>query len=259
MPFELLKLPLLLPGLVLVMFRVLGLALTAPLFSATAIPRRVKIGLAMAVAMMTFPMVQPMMPSELTFPQALAGVVGEMMIGLGIGYGLSMIFAAAQLAGSMIDQQAGMALGHVLNPGLESSSTVMGQLLFFVVMGIFLAMNGHVAVVRALMESFAQVPPLGFQVTPSITDLLVGLMTSSFVLAIRLAGPVLTAIFLVTLAKGFISRTVPQLNILAVGFSITSMVALIMTAASMTFAQDVLVDEIVENMDALRLLLKGLT
>lgn len=259
MPFELLRLPLLLPGLALVLFRVVGLSLSAPIFSATAIPRRVKIGLALAISMMTFPLVQPVLPEELTLPQVLAGVVGEMMVGLAIGYGLSMVFTAVQLAGSMIDQQAGTALGHVFNPGLESSSTVMGQLLFFMVMGVFLAMNGHVAVVRALLESFARIPPMGFRVTPSVVDLLVGLLTSSFILAIRLAGPVLTALLLVSLAKGFISRTVPQLNVLAVGFSIPSTVALLMLALSMTAAQDLLVEGLTDTMDALTTLLEGRT
>jgi flagellar biosynthesis protein FliR len=256
-PFELLKLPLLLPGLLLVLFRVLGLMLSAPIFSSPTVPRRIKIGLGVAVAMMVYPLVQSTMPAELTLPQAVAGVIGEMMIGLAIGYGLSMVFTAAQLAGSMIDQQAGMALGQVLNPGFDSQSTVMGQLMFFLVMAIFLAMQGHVAIVRSLLESFGFIPPLAFQATPSITEMLVGLLTSSFVLAIRLAGPTLTALFLVTLAKGFISRTVPQLNILAVGFSITSIVGILITAVTLTAGQDVLVDEIVETMDTLQALLKG--
>jgi flagellar biosynthetic protein FliR len=257
LPYEGLKLPLLLPGLLLVMFRVLGLAISAPIFSSAVIPRRAKALLAVATAMMAFPLVQPTLPADLTLPQVLAGVVGEMMVGLAIGYGLSMVFSAAQLAGSMIDQQAGMALGHVLNPALESNSTVMGQLLFFVVMAIFLAMNGHVAVVRSILESFGHVPPLAFRATPSVTHLMVGLLTSSFVLAIRIGGPALTALFLVTLAKGFLSRTIPQLNVLAVGFSITSMVALVMTAVSLTVGQDLLVDELIEAMATVRALLEG--
>ncbi len=258
MPFELLELPLLLPGLLLVMFRVLGLSISAPIFSARSIPRRVKVGLAMVTAMMTFPLVAPTLPSDLTLAQALVGVVGELMIGLAIGFALSAIFVATQLAGLMIAQQAGLALGQVFNPGLDSRTTPLGQLLFFVMTGVFLAMNGHVALVRSLLESFSFVPPLAFRVTPSVTELIVGLMTSSFVVAIRLAGPALTALFLVTLAMGFVSRTVPQLNILAVGFSIRSSTALVMTAASLTVAQDLLVDGLVETMEAIQALLQGL-
>jgi flagellar biosynthetic protein FliR len=180
-----------------------------------------------------------------------------MMIGLAIGFGLSMIFVATQLGSLMIAQQAGLALGQVMNPELNAQTTPLGQLMYLILTGLFLAMNGHVAIVRALLESFAFVPPLSFQVTPSIVELVVGLMTSAFVIAIRLAGPALTALFLVTLSMGFISRTVPQLNILAVGFSIRSTVALLMTAASLTVIQDLLVDGVVDTMDALQALLQG--
>lgn len=258
MRFELLNLPLLLPGLLMVLFRILGLSISAPIFSSNAIPRPVKVMLAVVLSLMTYPLVSQTLPADLSMTQALAGVVSEMMIGLAIGFGLTTIFVTVEVGALMIAQQGGLALGQVFNPGLDASSTSLGQLMFFVMMGIFLAINGHVAFVRALLESFTFVPPTTFSVTPSVVDLMVGLLTSSFVVAIRLAGPALTALFLVTLAMGFISRTVPQLNILAVGFSIRSSTALFMTAASLTVAQDVLVDGIVDTMDTVEVLLKGL-
>jgi len=258
MPFELLELPLQLPGMALVLFRVMGLFLSAPIFSSTAIPRRAKVGLAFVVTLMTYPLVQPMLPSDLTMSQALVGVVSEMMLGLAIGFGLSMIFVATQVGALMIAQQGGLALGRVFNPALNTQTTPLGQLLFLVLTGIFLAMDGHVAVVRSLLESFSFVPPLAFRVTPSVVELITGMLTSSFVTAIRLAGPALTALFLVTLAMGFISRTVPQLNILAVGFSIRSTMALLMVAVSLTVAQDLLVDGVIETMDTVNAILRGL-
>ena len=258
MPFELLNLPLQLPALALVMFRVMGLFVSAPIFSSTSIPRRVKVLLALAMTMMTFPLVAQTLPADLTMPQVLAGVVGELMIGLAIGFGLTMIFVATQIGALMIAQQAGLALGRVFNPGLNAQTTPLGQLFYFITLGIFLAMQGHVALVRALLESFSFIPPLAFHVTPSVTELMIGMIASAFVLAIRLAGPSLTALFLVTLAMGFISRTVPQLNILAVGFSIRSTTALLMSAASLTVMQDLLVDGVIDTMETVRALLEGL-
>ncbi len=257
MPFDLLKLPILLPGLLLVVFRVAGLSISAPIFSSTAISRRIKVGLAVVIALMTYPLAEPTLPTNLTVELVLVGVVGEIMIGVAMGFGLSAIFVSTQIGALMIAQQAGLALGRVFNPGLNAQTTPLGQLFFLVLTGLFLGMNGHVAVVRALLESFSFVPPLAFRVTPSVVELLVGLLTSSFVLAIRLAGPALTALFLVTLAMGFISRTVPQLNILAVGFSIRSTTALLMAAASMTVAQDLLVDGVIDTMQTVEALLQG--
>jgi flagellar biosynthetic protein FliR len=257
MPYDLLHLPVLLPSLLIVLFRVAGISISAPIFSSVVIPRRAKIGLAMVTSLMAFPMVQPMLPGELTLAQALSGVVGEIMIGLGIGLGMSLLFVATQIAGLMIGRQGGLALGQIYNPELNSQTTLMGHVFFLSMMGVFLAVDGHVAVFRALLESFSFVPPLTFQVTPSVIDLLTGMVTSAFVLALRLAGPALIALMSVTLAMGFISRTVPQLNILAVGFSIRSTVALLMAAVSLSVAQDLLVEGIVDTMDTLRVMLRG--
>jgi flagellar biosynthetic protein FliR len=259
MPFDILKLPMMLPGFALVLFRMLGLSISAPIFSAAGVPRRVKIGLAMVCAMMVYPLAEPTLPTELTLAQALVGVAGEMMIGVAIGFALHMVFVASEIGGLLIAQQAGLALGQVYNPALGSETTPLGQLLFFVVLGLFLAMNGHVAAVRGLLESFSYIPPMTFTAAPSVVQLLVGLLTSAFVLAVRLAGPGLTALLLVTLAMGFISRTVPQLNILAVGFSIRSTTALVMVAVSLTAAQDVLVNGIVDMMQTIQALLQGQT
>ncbi|MBN1345952.1 MAG: flagellar biosynthetic protein FliR [Phycisphaerae bacterium] len=258
MPYDLLHLQVLLPSLLVVLFRVAGISISAPFFSSTVIPRRVKIGLAMVTSLMAFPMVQPMLPTDLTLVQALTGIVGEVMVGLGIGLGMSLVFLSTQIAGLMIAQQGGLALGQIYNPELDTQTTPLGHVFFLGLMGVFLAIDGHVAVFKALLESFQFVPPLTFHVTPSVVELFSGLLTSAFVLAIRLAGPALIALMLVTLAMGFISRTVPQLNILAVGFSIRSSVALLMAAVSLSVAQDLLVDGVVDTMDALRAMLRGL-
>lgn len=257
MPFESLNLPLMLPGLLLVLFRVAGLSIATPLFSSTALPRAAKVGLAFALAVMCYPLAQPHLPTDLTLQVVLAGVVSEIMIGLGIGLALMLPFIATQIGGLMIAQQGGLALGQVFNPGLNTQTTPLGQLIYMGMMGIFLMMDGHVAVVRSIVESFALVPPLTFEVTPSIIELMCGLITSAFVLAVRLAGPALTALFLITLSMGFISRTVPQLNILAVGFSIRSSTALLMAAVTLNNAQDVLVDSLIDTMRAVQAMLTG--
>ncbi len=257
MPYELLSLQVQLPGLMLVMARVLGLAFSAPIFSSMAVPRLLKAYFALATALMAYPLVEPVLPQDLTLTQSLAGMTAEAMIGMAIGFGLSVVFSGVQLAGSMIDQQAGIAMGQVLNPAMDSSATVMGQFLFFIMLVVFLAANGHVAVVRATLESFQHVPPLSFRVTPSVVDLLVNMLASSFILAIRIGGPVLLSLFLVMLAKGFISRTVPQLNVLAVGFSIPAKVAILFTAISLIQMQDLMVDGLVDTMDKIQTLLKG--
>ena len=101
-PLTLLKLHLLLPGFALVLFRVMGLMVTAPLFGSSAIPARFKVAMAMTIAAVLFPMVGPTLPADITLNTALVGVFGEMMIGLVIGLAMTLALNGVQLTGMMI-------------------------------------------------------------------------------------------------------------------------------------------------------------
>ena len=96
MPWSLTNVYLLLPGFALVLFRIAGLMLVAPLFGSDAIPVRLKVALALTIAAVVFPLVGPSLPAEITLGTALVGVVGEMSIGLVIGLGVSLIVLGVQ-------------------------------------------------------------------------------------------------------------------------------------------------------------------
>jgi len=248
-PWQLVPIPLLLPAFLLVLFRVAGLAVMAPLFSSTAIPVRIRIYLALAIALVIFPLVLPSVPARVTFGEALVGVAGEMIIGLAMGLCVNLLFVGGQLAGLMVGRQAGLALARVFNPLFQSSSTVLGQVYFYYTLMIFLAVGGHRALIRALLDSFATIPVLSFSSPGRLTELLAAMAQSGFVLGVKLAGPTLIALFLATLCLGFINRTVPQLNILVVGFSIRVAVALVITAATLGAAQQVFIDALWDGLD----------
>ncbi len=241
----------LLPAFVLVLFRVTGLLVTAPMLSSLAVPARIKVCLAMAICTVVFPLVLPTVPADITFADAVVGIAGELIIGVAMGTCLNLLFMGAQLAGLMIGRQAGMALARVFDPLFRTQSSIIGQVYFFYALMIFLAIGGHRALIRALLDSFATVPVLSLPCFESIVDLCASMAQSGFVLGVRLAGPTLTALFLATLALGFINRTVPQLNILMVGFSIRVAVALIVTAVTLGAAQQVLVDVLWEGLDSI--------
>ena len=116
MPWELLQLPLLLPAFVLVFFRTGAMLFAAPIFSSLAIPVRVRIAMALTLAFLTFPLVLPEVPAGLSLAQALGAVAGELLIGLILGFGMGLIFFGLEVAGSMIEREAGMALAEAFNP-----------------------------------------------------------------------------------------------------------------------------------------------
>ena len=183
---------------------------------------------------------------------AVAGLLGELALGVFIGLGVSLLFAGVQLAGRLVSYQAGLALGAAFNPMLESSSTAVSQLHYLVAMMIFLAVGGDRALLATLLDSFESVPPLSFRVTEGLAALMVELVGVSFALAIRVGGPATVALLLGFLTLGFISRTVPQLNILTIGFPIKIAIALLAMAMTIMGLEPVLIEGLTTCLSGVR-------
>ncbi len=249
MPLELLRFEMLLPAFVLVLARVAGLVLAVPMLSSRQIPRVVKVWLVVTLSLMAFPAVATHLPTSLTLGQAATGMVGEFIIGEILGLGVGLAFFAAQIAGKMVSHQSGLALGTVFNPVFNSQSTILDQFWFFTALMIFLGLRGHVAAATVLMGSFKTVPPLTAVFDFSLLDYGVDVMQTMFELAIRIAGPAIAALFLTSLVMGFLTKTMPQLNILSVGFSFKIATALAISAVSISLSQGALGDALFDGLD----------
>lgn len=242
MPWSIAQLYLLLPLFLLVLFRVSGLMLAAPLFSSAMIPTQLRVLLAVAISLAVFPYAVGSITAPVTLGSAVAGLIGELAIGLLIGFCVSLLFLGIQLAGNVVSQQAGLALGDVFNPMLDTSSTVVSELYFWVAMVVFLLAGGDRELMRSLLDSFHSVPPLSFRMSSEVTEVLVDLMGVSFAIAVRMAGPTMLALLLAFVTLGFISRTMPQLNILTVGFPVKLALAIFVMAVSLIAIEPILLD-----------------
>lgn len=218
-----------LPSWLLVLFRITGIFVIAPLLGARAIPARVRIFWAVALSLCVYPMllsvgspaaklITPVVKNGLSLWTTVPAVATELLIGLIIGYGASLPLMGMQVSGRLVDQQLGMALGGVFNPDVDDQAGVIGQFYYLLALALFVILGGHRVMVGILVDSFNTIPLGGFWPDLHLLDLLVGLLGSMFSLAIRVAAPLLCLIFLETLAMGFIIRTVPQINILSIGF-----------------------------------------
>jgi flagellar biosynthetic protein FliR len=244
-----LRFEILLPAFGLVLARVAGLVMAVPVFASSQIPRMVKVLLIFALSLMVFPSVLPILPKSLTLAQTIPGMVGELFLGEILGLAGGLVFFAAQLAGQIVSYQSGISLGQVVNPLMDEESSVLDQLWFFSALIFFLALRGHVAVVEALLNSFRQLPPMRVFIDGSITDLVNGLMQSCFEMALRLAGPVVLALLLTSLVLGFLTKTMPQLNIMTVGFSVKIAIALITVAVTISISDGIVTDGTFDALD----------
>jgi flagellar biosynthetic protein FliR len=215
----------------------------APLLGSAAVPVKVRIMIALVLSMAVFPLV----PQTVNAPSSLAGLAvgvgSELLIGITMGFALSITFVGIQIGAELVGQQMGLSLARLVDPMTEVTTNVMSQFYLILATLIYIAIDGHLVLISSLIQTFDSVPLMGTVPGMNLTEtlftigsrdgILVSLLSSAFMLGIRVAGPALVAIFLATLALGFISRTMPQLNILAAGFPVRITLALILLIASL--------------------------
>jgi flagellar biosynthesis protein FliR len=246
------RLPMFLPVYALVLFRVAGLMLAAPLLGSSLIPLRMRVGMCTVIALILYPAVAERSPVFLSLHDGLVGVAGETLIGLTMGLALTLVLVGTDLGGMLAGQQSGLALGQEFNPMTNSDSTVFGHTYFLVFQTVFMIAGGHRALVRALLDTFDTIPLASFRAGPELLDLLEQSLTGAFVLGLKLAVPVLIALFATGLALGFLSRTVPQLNVLTVGFGLKVMLAFAISALALPAAREVFLGSLTDSLAAIR-------
>jgi flagellar biosynthetic protein FliR len=129
------------------------------------------------------------------------------------------MFAAAQAAGTIIGQMAGIQISGNLDPQSGESTSPVSQMFSILSLAAFALIGGPELVVSAVLDTFVSLP-LGSQLeTAAVVDLLANLLQQSFILTLRGVAPAVTALMISTLVIGLVSRTYPQMNMLGIGLS----------------------------------------
>ena len=233
---------------VLVVVRLAGMMLFAPLFGSSRIPRRVK---ALLVIILAFGVTGGLdLPAELPEStwQLTAAIGGEMAFGLAMGMILSLVFIAAQWAGEMIGQQMGLNLGTVFDPQFGGQGSVLGDMYFMLTLVVFLAVGGHRSMLEGVRASFDFLPLMTVAVDRTLFDTLTGLLGGATVLAVRLAAPMLVTMLIVDLVLGLIGKTMPQMNVMSAGLTLRSVVGMVIVIAGLTLTSGVIRDSVKDSM-----------
>jgi flagellar biosynthetic protein FliR len=208
--------------------------MTAPVFGSLALPRRVRALLAVAVSLLVTPVyLGASLPPIEQLGEYGRLMVNEALAGLMLGLGVTMLFSGIEVAGQIVSQMSGLSLADVFYPAIEEDSSVFSQLFYFLTLAVFVAMGGHRMMTEALLETFAAAPPGHVALGANFVDVLTNILTQSFALGIRAAAPLLMALLISNLVLGLISRTLPQINVIAVGFSVNALLALGLLSVSL--------------------------
>ncbi|GKS59200.1 flagellar biosynthetic protein FliR [Nitrospira sp.] len=200
--------------------RVGAILVVFPFLGARTVPARVKLALAVATAVTVMPFIPAVaVPRE---PAALAlGLLAEALIGVVLGLVVQSLFAGFEVAGEMMGNQMGFGVAQLFDPASGRQLPLVAQFQTTIVALLFLALNLHVTLVHAVGESFRIIPVFGATLGTSLLEDVVKLFGNMFVVAVKLAAPVVIVTLTVQLAMGLMGRTVSQLNMFVLSFPLT--------------------------------------
>ncbi|MBM4108086.1 MAG: flagellar biosynthetic protein FliR [Phycisphaerae bacterium] len=230
----------------LVAFRLGGLFIMGPLVAGVAIPGKVKGLLVLMIAAAAYPMTpaRVVAPESLDLFALLPLVFSEALVGLVIGGVAALPMLAMDMAGVVTGQQMGFGLAKVYNPEIDADADVIGQLLFYLAMSVFLSLGGLEAVFGQVLRSFDTIPPGAAAMDGPTLALFVDTIGAGFSMAMRVSAPALGTVFLVTVLFGVLTKTIPQINTMTIGFTVKILAALLLLAASLHGISTVVGDHI---------------
>lgn len=208
-----------------------GLVAVSPVFGGRFVPAPARALLAVMLALVVFPLVPPAAVPESVSGYALA-LLAEVLAGLALGLVTVVIFAVAQTAGQWLDLSAGFGLSGAFDPVLGQPVPVLGNFFHLAMAVVFLAVDGHHLVIRALVESFRRIPLGGATFVTSGT-VLAGMVGWMWLTALQLSLPVLGVLLALTAGMSLMARAVPQLNVFITGLPVQMVVGLLVTVAAL--------------------------
>ncbi|MDA7951161.1 MAG: flagellar biosynthetic protein FliR [Pirellulaceae bacterium] len=240
-------------GFMYILLRVSGLLMTAPAgWSGGAVPMKIRAFLAIGLSFVIAPVYWK---DEVTEPATLVDMslllANELLLGLLLGLGISFLISGLQTTGQVIGQMSGLILADAFDPTSGGTVSIFSQLLNQIALAIFLIIGGHLALIKALLETFTWLPPGETVFKTSLVESLNQVVAHSFALGLQIAAPIIIALMLSLVILGLISRTLPQLNILAVGFSLN---VFVMTGAlflSLPVLMTIFTDQFIPTIDFL--------
>ncbi|RJP65565.1 MAG: flagellar biosynthetic protein FliR [Ignavibacteriales bacterium] len=198
----------------LVFLRIVPVFFIAPFFNSTSLPAISKLFLALVISYIVFFSIK-----GFTFDVdkgllmlALIGIK-ELITGMIIAFSINFIFYGVSFAGMLIGFDIGLSMASAFDPTLEMESNIIGQIFNFVAVLILLTINGHHYIIRAVSYSFNIIPIGTYSINKNVLQLLVNYSAGVFVLAVKIAAPIMISFFLIHISAGLIARIIPQMQV----------------------------------------------
>jgi flagellar biosynthetic protein FliR len=211
-----------------VFVRVTAVFNTAPVFGATEVPQQVKVGLAAIVSFVLVPMVKTSLGHTVppTLYATVAILLGQIVIGLVIGYIVSLLFDSVRVAGNILDYQMGFTQAALFNPQFGETVTPIANFQYQYAIVLYLLANGHWLLIAALQKSFLALPVSKLVLNAHALDGFVSATFQMLVTGLEIVAPAAAVLLITDVAFAFLNRAVPQMQVYFVGMPVKVMVGL---------------------------------
>lgn len=211
------------------LFRIASFLMVMPVIGTNLVPARVRMGLGLLVTILVAPLIGPVPAVDPLSATAVQITLQQILIGTAMAFAVVMLMQVFVVAGQFIAMQMGLGFASMVDPSNGVQVTVLSQFYLVAVTLVFLALNGHLVVIEVLVESFRVMPVAVEGLSVENIWALIHRISWLFAAAMLVALPAVTAVLIVYLAFGVMTRAAPQMNIFAIGFPISLLFGLFAT------------------------------
>jgi len=239
-------------GFILLFFRFAALFLATPIFSHQNIPLTMKAAMAFFFSIVFYPSMPPL-TIEINIATIVIAILSEFMFGLAIGIVLLLAYNVITFAGGQISFMMGFSMASAIDPQSGVSMPIISQFLSLMGIMILLALNMHHWLLLFINDSLSAVPLGGFLMSKDLFTYIIHATSNMFVVGFMIAFPIIALSWLADVIFGMLMKTMPQFNLLVIGFPIKIMVAFVVLIAVLSASMLILKGQIQEAFNALEM------
>lgn len=232
-------------GFILLFFRFGALFMAVPIFSHNSIPMNVKAALAFFFTIVFYPSMPPL-EIPITMPSIVVAILGELLFGLAIGVVLQIAFNAITFAGGQISFMMGFSMASAIDPQTGISMPIISQFLSLIALMVLFAIDMHHWMLLFIDSSLEKIPLGGFLMSENLFRYIITATSNMFMVGFMIAFPIIALSWLADVIFGMLMKTMPQFNLLVIGFPIKIMVSFVVLIATLTATMLILKGEMLE-------------
>lgn len=237
---------------VILFFRLAGLFIAVPIFSHKNIPVNIKTAMAFFFTIVFYSSM-PELQIEINMPTILLAILSELMFGLAIGIVLLLSYNVITFAGGMISFMMGFSMASAIDPQSGVSMPIISQFLSLMGLMVLLELDLHHWMLMYIDGSLSSIPLGGFLMTEDLFNYIIFATSKMFLVGFMIAFPIIALSWLADVIFGMLMKTMPQFNLLVIGFPIKIMVAFGVLIATFTATMLILKTEMLEAFNALEM------